>query len=100
MSTLYILYSKRLNRYYVGITSTLLSERLEKHNHSSYGFHYTSKASDWVVTLAIECDSFALARRMEIHIKRMKSRKFIELLIHDEKEVQKLKNLVSSRLSR
>src|SRR5688572_23240289 len=96
----YILQSTTHHRYYIGATTTSVVERLEKHNHSTYGFHFTSKANDWTIVLAIEWESFSVARKIELYIKRMKSRKFIELLVQEKQEVQKLINKMSNRLSR
>ena len=41
----YILYSKNIDRYYVGRTGDSLKERLRKHNTNHKG--YTGKTHDW-----------------------------------------------------
>ncbi|GAB1414749.1 hypothetical protein MASR2M117_01550 [Paludibacter sp.] len=46
MSTFYILYSKSIDKYYVGATSDEMSERLRRHN-SKYRKGFTGKASHW-----------------------------------------------------
>ncbi|ACU07032.1 hypothetical protein FIC_00574 [Flavobacteriaceae bacterium 3519-10] len=43
----YILYSKSLDRYYVGHTGENLDERLRKHLSHHHGF--TSRAKDWII---------------------------------------------------
>ena len=74
----YILYSNQLDRYYIGSTSNSVQERLTKHLNGYYGEgHYTSKSNDWIVFYKIACTSSNQARRIELHIKRMKSRDYI-----------------------
>jgi len=60
----YILYSKELDRYYVGSTSNL-QERLNKHLSSNKGF--TSKAKDWELKYqeSFESTSDALKREFQ-----------------------------------
>ena len=84
MSTLYILYSPKLKKYYTGITTGRVQERLEKHNLSTYGSHFTSQANDWIIKLSLEIGTYTQARRMELYIKKRKSRIYIEELIENE----------------
>ena len=78
MFSCYILYSKSVDKFYIGSSHTSLKDRVCKHNTSFYsGHHYTSQASDWELYLSISCESFSHARKIENHIKRMKSRKYI-----------------------
>ena len=57
------------------------SERLDKHNHAFYGYDkFTASVNDWQLVLAIGCKSISQARSIEAHIKKMKSRKYIENL--------------------
>jgi putative endonuclease len=83
----YILFSETLDKYYVGFTTEGAIKRLEKHNTSFYGHHYTSKAKDWKIVLEIKCSTASTARKMELYIKQMKSRKFILKLLTDEEEL-------------
>jgi putative endonuclease len=76
----YIIYSKKLNRYYVGETENL-NQRLTQHNSCFFKGCYTSKSSDWEIFHVIECKTKEQARRIENHIKKMKSRKYIENLL-------------------
>ncbi len=94
MNFLYILYSHSIDRYYVGITTTTVDDRLKKHNDGSYGTHYTSSAKDWIIKLSITCDTYTESRKLELYIKRMKSKVFIKKLIDNEKEVEILKQKV------
>ena len=82
----YILYSPSLDKYYSGITTTDLGSRLQKHNNSAYGSHFTSHANDWELRLNIPCEDYSMARKIEMYLKRMKSRKFIEKIINDKAE--------------
>jgi putative endonuclease len=91
MASFYIIYSQKLDRYYVGITQVSVEERLLKHNFEKYsGKNFTSKADDWQIKLEIQAEDYAHARRMELYIKKMKSRKYLELLISSELEREKL----------
>ncbi|MGB0881233.1 MAG: GIY-YIG nuclease family protein [Polaribacter sp.] len=42
----YIVFSKKLDRYYIGFTSEIKSG-IEKHNQKQKG--YTGKANDWIL---------------------------------------------------
>jgi len=77
----YILYSKSIKRYYVGYT-TDIEVRLKLHNTGYFGGKsYTSKASDWKIYLLVPCNSIEQAVYLELKIKRMKSRRYIENLL-------------------
>ena len=77
----YILYSSKLNRYYIGSTELAPEQRLELHLSKNYGYSkYTAKADDWIVYESSICNNISTARKVERYIKRMKSRKFIESL--------------------
>jgi len=79
MATLYIIFSPNLNRYYTGTTKELLQSRIEKHNLNYYGSnHFTSRANDWKLFHSIKCENMLQALTIEKHIKRMKSRAYIE----------------------
>ena len=78
----YILYSKKLNRYYTGITSLDVEERLANHLSKRYGKqHYTYKADDWKLFWKLSCENMSQARKIELHIKKMKSKVYIQNLI-------------------
>jgi putative endonuclease len=80
MHYVYILYSQKLNKYYVGETGDL-QNRLIQHNTGFYKASYTTKANDWVVKTAIPFHSVSSAKKAENFIKKMNSRKFTEALI-------------------
>ena len=74
----YIIYSAKLNKYYVG-AATNLERRIYEHNigHSTF----TSTGTPWVLKLKEEFPSLQEAKKREMAIKKMKSRKYIESLI-------------------
>ena len=78
----YILFSKELNKYYVGFTSEEITERLRKHNSNHKGF--TGNVGDWEIKRLelFEKKDKAISREKEI--KKWKSRKLIEKLISED----------------
>ena len=79
----YIIYSKQINKYYVGSTENI-DLRIERHNLGTTRF--TSQANDWVLAYYETFNSKSEAIKREYEIKRIKSRKYIESLI--EKKCQ------------
>ena len=79
MQTVYILYSKKLNRYYIGYTSDF-ETRLEFHKIAET-HKFTYNANDWEIFFKIECESKQQALAIEKHIKQMKSKTYIENLV-------------------
>jgi putative endonuclease len=77
----YILHSEYLDRFYIGATSLAPEERLEHHLLKYYSdVKFTAKAKDWILFLAIPCSTFDQARKIESHIKSMKSKKYMHNL--------------------
>ncbi len=77
----YILYSVKLDRFYIGACQEDLLARIEKHNNHFYGRHrFTAVANDWSLFISIEANDFSHAVRMERKIKSMKSSKYIHNL--------------------
>ncbi len=79
----YILFSKTLNKYYIGFTSEEITERLRKHNSNHKGF--TGNVSDWEIQYQEQFNTKLEALRREKEIKNWKSRKLIEKLIASTK---------------
>ena len=78
----YILFSKTLDRFYVGSTILSPETRLGRHLQKHYGKHkFTAKANDWKLFFSIVCSSEKQARDIEKHIKSMKSKVYIQNLI-------------------
>lgn len=80
----YILYSEKCNRYYVG-RSENVERRLEEHNSGSGG-KYTSKCKPWILIYTEIYENKILAVNRELEIKNMKSRKYIEQLIEKKRQ--------------
>ncbi len=76
--TVYIIYSKSLDSYYIGQTSDL-EDRLFRHCNS--GSKSTKKAKDWKLVYKEVYESRSESVQREREIKNKKSRKYIEQLI-------------------
>ncbi|MDX2188722.1 MAG: GIY-YIG nuclease family protein [Bacteroidota bacterium] len=74
----YIIYSSKLNKYYVGFTSDL-NQRIKNHNSGISSF--TSKGIPWELKYFETYLSESDARIREKEIKNKKSRRYIEYLI-------------------
>ena len=71
----YILYSEKLAKYYVG-SCTGLERRLYEHNNGHSKF--TSLGIPWLIVYTEDYETLLEAKRRELQIKKMKSRKYIE----------------------
>ncbi|HBH06551.1 MAG TPA: endonuclease [Flavobacteriales bacterium] len=79
MAHVYVLYSKTANRHYIG-SCKHLSDRLKLHREKVFSKSFTSVYDDWELVHQIGDLTYSQARQIERHIKRMKSRKYIENL--------------------
>jgi putative endonuclease len=79
MFTVYILYSLTIDRFYIGQTKDF-ETRFKLHRDKFFPGGFTAQAVDWVVYFTLDCNSRKQALNVERHIKKMKSRKFIENL--------------------
>ena len=86
-------YSRQLDRFYVGSCKDI-KFRVEQHLNKVYPGSFTSKAEDWDLFLVIEELSYSQARKIEKHIKRMKSRVYIENLRRHPEMITKLKTQI------
>jgi len=70
----YILYSKQLQKYYVGfskdVAGRLVQHRKERH-------HWTSRADDWELVWKQNADSTEKARALEKRIKSRGAKRFM-----------------------
>ncbi len=75
----YILFSEKLNKYYVGASADL-ERRLEEHNigHSIF----TSRGIPWRLVYEEKFATMQEAKKREQYIKKQKSRKYIEGLLN------------------
>ena len=78
MYHVYILYSNKLDKYYIGHTSDIVA-RLRRHNSNHKG--WTGKANDWEVVYSEDYQTKNEAYSRERQLKAWKSRKRIEALI-------------------
>jgi putative endonuclease len=78
MPYIYILYSPKLDKYYVGACAEL-ERRIYEHNigHSKF----TQSGIPWVLKYTEWYDTLTEAKRRERVIKKQKSRKYIESLL-------------------
>ncbi len=76
---IYILHSKNIDRFYVGVTENM-DLRLIRHN-AGWG-KYTKRGIPWTVAYHEIFQSKTEALKREQIIKRKKSRKYIEQLIN------------------
>ncbi len=81
MATVYILYSESLKKFYTGSCKNI-SERLEEHREKKIQNAFTSKVSDWTLFFQLNDLSYVQARKIESHIKKMKSSTYIENLLN------------------
>ncbi|MFM9911213.1 MAG: GIY-YIG nuclease family protein [Chitinophagaceae bacterium] len=79
MCTCYILYSFIRNKFYIGSTCDLLSERIRKHNTNHKGF--TGNTADWKIVYSEIFSTKEEAYSRERETKRWKSKKKIYKLI-------------------
>jgi putative endonuclease len=94
MASVYILYSKKLERFYVGSCKDL-DYRIDQHLNKDFKASFTSKAEDWEVFFFIDDLQYAQARKIEKHIKSMKSKKYIQNLLKYPELTQNLVNQYS-----
>ena len=78
MCFVYILFSKKLNMYYVGSTSNL-EDRLIRHNSGRSKF--TKPGVPWELVYKKAYDTKSDSMKAELYIKSQKSRIYIENLI-------------------
>jgi len=72
----YVIYSRSIDKYYIGQTADI-QRRLEQHNSHFYKYSATTQADDWILFHIIECESRRQAIQIEKHVKSAKSRKYL-----------------------
>ncbi|MCB0707211.1 MAG: GIY-YIG nuclease family protein [Saprospiraceae bacterium] len=77
MANVYILYSEKLQRYYIGSTELSSNERLVRHNSKYYDDKFTARGIPWTLYFFISCKNRTQASSIEAHIKKMKSETYI-----------------------
>ncbi len=75
-AVVYILKSLKNNRYYI-VETINLDKRLSWHNNPGLNTNSTKSGIPWELFYVINCESREQARKIETHIKRMKSSKYL-----------------------
>ncbi len=80
----YILYSEKIDRYYVGVSKDP-DKRLRYHNLGKGGGKrcFTKRTGDWRIVWKCKFGDIRTAKKVETKIKKQKSRRYIEDLIGD-----------------
>ena len=78
----YILYSSKIDSYYIGETSNI-KLRILQHNSGYFEKSYTKITDDWELELVLKFKSILCARKAELFAKKMKSKEFLKRLIID-----------------
>jgi putative endonuclease len=91
MHFVYVLYSISANKYYIGECEDL-NTRIKQHQSGYYTDSYTAGIQDWELHFSVDCENRTQARKIESHIKRMKSRKYLENLKKYQEMTVKLKS--------
>ncbi len=100
MFYIYILYSKKSDKYYIGLTTNVI-RRLDEHNNPSVNNKYTAKHLPWELKLFFECSDFrSEGLLIERFIKNQKSRIFIEKLILEKDNPEYFVNLINNILKK
>jgi len=90
MFCVYIIYSQKLDRYYIG-SSDNFDLRIKEHNSGLYSDAFTKRGIPWEKTIVLDGLSSKQAYLIEKHLKKMKSKKYIQALIKYPELFQKLK---------
>ncbi|MDH5400105.1 MAG: GIY-YIG nuclease family protein [Cyclobacteriaceae bacterium] len=91
MYTVYVLYSEKINRFYIGYSENV-ENRIEYHNNPQHNHIWTKRGIPWVIFLTIDELSHGQARKIEIHIKKMKSTTYLKNLTKYPEIIEKLKS--------
>jgi putative endonuclease len=87
----YILFSEKLDRFYTGLSTLTVEERLKNHLEKRYRkLNFTQKTDDWTLFYSIKCGDYSQARKIELHIKRMNSKIYIRNLVKYPEITEKL----------
>lgn len=76
MHFVYIIHSPSKETYYIGETSDI-QIRIQWHNSGQFKNSHTKIANDWILFYSIACINIEQARKIEKHIKSMKSKTYL-----------------------
>jgi len=79
MYCVYILFSKQINKFYIGQTINL-DNRIIEHNKGIHDKAFTRRADDWNLYFKIECTSRQQSIKIEKYLKNMKNRMYFKNL--------------------
>jgi putative endonuclease len=96
MHFIYIIYSEKLDRFYIGETVDILN-RIDQHNSGFFKKSSTSIAKDWKLSKFFTVNNRIEGRKVEGYIKRMKSKIFLKKLIENDTFYIEFKNLVKEK---
>ena len=88
MHYIYILYSAKFDKYYVGQTDDV-QRRLLEHNELSQT-SFTVRYRPWAIALSLEVTDRSTALRVERYIKKQKSKRYIQKLISSKDHQERL----------
>jgi putative endonuclease len=75
MFYVYVLFSEKLNKYYVGSTNDI-QKRLVQHNAGKTSF--TSRGIPWIIIISMEFNSRAEAVQLELKIKKRGINRYLQ----------------------
>ena len=90
MADVYVLYSEKLNQFYVGSCKDV-DIRFKEHLDKKYANSFTAKVDDWIIFYKVTGLNSTQALRIEAHIKKMKSKTYIENIAKYPRIMEKLK---------
>jgi putative endonuclease len=79
MASIYILHSVKLDRFYIGSCKDL-RYRIDQHLNKEFLKSFTAKVNDWTLFFFMDDLEYKQARLIELHIKKMKNRTYIQNL--------------------
>ena len=82
MATTYVLFSKAIDRFYIGHSEQTIEERLKKHLSNHSGF--TGRAKDWEIVFTKKFETKSEAYALERKLKGLKSRVALEKYINEQ----------------
>jgi putative endonuclease len=94
MASVYILHSEKLDRFYIGSCKDI-SNRIGQHLNKEFTKSFTSVAEDWALFLSIDELVYEQARLIELHLKKMKSKTYIQNLKKYPEIIERLKEKYS-----
>jgi len=92
MPFVYVLFSEKLNRYYIGSTQLNPEIRLDQHNTKHQPGSFTCKGIPWSLVLSFSVATMHEAMSIERHCKGMKSRSYLENLLKYPEMLERLKS--------